>query len=193
MTKYAPIESSDDPAVAGAPIHELAQRLWPINRSISGPGLRQTLDVLCELVPELRQIEVPSGEQVLDWIVPEEWQISEGWLEGPDGKRIVDFADNNLHIVGYSEGVDFTLTLDELQPHLHSLPDQPDAIPYVTSYYNRTWGFCLDDNRRRQLRSGKYRAYIDARHLSGSITLGEVVIPGRSRGEILLSTYCCHP
>ena len=174
-------------------MHALARRLWPINRSISGPGLRETLNILREHLPEMRLIEVPSGSQVLDWIVPDEWEIREAWLEGPDGDRIVDFADNNLHVVGYSEAVDRRMALDELQDHLHSLPDQPDAIPYVTSYYNRTWGFCLSENQRRGLKQGTYRARIDARHFEGSITLGELIIPGESEQEVLLSTYCCHP
>jgi len=174
-------------------MHALARRLWPINRSISGPGLRETLRIIQELLPDLRLIEVPSGKQVLDWVVPEEWEIHEAWLEGPDGERIVDFADNNLHVVGYSEAVDREMSLDELQPHLHSLPDQPDAVPYVTSYYNRTWGFCMADQQRQSLKDGTYRAYIDARHYEGSITLGELMIPGTRDQEVLLSTYCCHP
>lgn len=136
---------------------------------------------------------MPSGKQVLDWVVPEEWEIREAWIVGPDGERIVDFADNNLHVVGYSEAVDREMSLEELQPHLHSLPDQPEAIPYVTSYYNRTWGFCLSDDQRRALKQGRYRAYVDARHFEGSITLGELMIPGASDQEVLLSTYCCHP
>ena len=177
----------------GQEIHALARRLWPINRSISGPGLRETLTILREHLPEMRLIEVPSGTQVLDWIVPAEWEITAGWLEGPDGEKVVDFADKNLHVVGYSEGVDKMLSLDELQPHLHSLPEQPDATPYVTSYYNRTWGFCLSHQQREALEPGEYRAHIDARHYPGSITLGELIIPGREDNEILLSTYCCHP
>jgi len=190
----ASIESDPTSATAvGEQMHALARRLWPINRSISGAGLRQTLHILQVLLPKLRLIEVPSGSPVLDWIVPEEWDIREAWLEGPDGERIVDFADNNLHVVGYSEAVDRTMNLDELNEHLHSLPDQPDAIPYVTSYYNRTWGFCLSENQRRRLKQGTYRAYIDARHFEGGITLGELIIPGESEQEILLSTYCCHP
>ena len=190
----ASIESNPASATAvGEQMHALARRLWPINRSISGPGLRQTLHILQELLPDLRLIEVPSGSQVLDWIVPEEWEIHEAWLQGPDGERIVDFAENNLHVVGYSEAVDRTMDLDELQNHLHSLPDQPDAIPYVTSYYNRTWGFCLTENQRRGLKQGTYRAHIDAQHFEGSITLGELILPGESYHEVLLSTYCCHP
>jgi aminopeptidase-like protein len=182
-----------DPAVHGQPLFDLAKRLWPLNRSISGQGLRSTLEVFRELLPALRIVEVPSGKQVFDWEVPEEWSVTRAWLEGPDGRRVVDFEDDNLHIVGYSEAVDRTLSLEELQPYLHSLPDQPDAIPYVTSYYARTWGFCLTEQQRRGLKPGAYRARIEARHFPGSITLGELILPGKSRREVLLSTYCCHP
>jgi aminopeptidase-like protein len=185
--------TADDQTAIGRQIFELAQRLWPFNRSISGPGLRKTLTILGELLPGLRLVDIPSGKRVLDWVVPDEWEITAGWLEGPDESRVVDFADHNLHVVGYSEPVDRSLSLEELQPHLHSLPDQPDAIPYVTSYYARTWGFCLSEGRRRALQPGVYRARIDARHFPGSITLGELVLPGRSDREVLLSTYCCHP
>jgi aminopeptidase-like protein len=177
----------------GEEMHALARRLWPINRSISGPGLRETLRIIQELLPDLRLIEVPSGKQVLDWIVPEEWEIREAWIEAPDGERVIDFSDNNLHVVGYSGAVDREMSLEELRPHLHSLPDQPHAIPYVTSYYNRTWGFCIADHQLQALPKGNYRAYIDAHHFKGSITLGEVVIPGETEQEVLLSTYCCHP
>jgi len=179
--------------VVGEQMHALARRLWSINRSISGSGLRETLRIIQELLPALRLIEIPSGKQVLDWIVPEEWEVREAWVEGPGGERVVDFADNNLHVVGYSEAVDRTMSLHELQEHLHSLPDQPDAIPYVTSYYNRTWGFCLSDDQRKALKEGTYRVFIDARHFEGAITLGELIIPGESENEVLLSTYCCHP
>lgn len=177
----------------GERIHRLARRLWPLNRSISGQGLRDSLAILKELLPDLRMVEIPSGRKVLDWTVPDEWEIRAGWLEGPDGRRIVDFAASNLHVVGYSCGVDRALSLDELQPHLHSLPDRPDAVPYVTSYYERTWGFCLPHRRRQSLVPGTYRARIDARHFPGSITIGELLLPGRTDGEVLLSTYCCHP
>lgn len=185
--------SGFDKLNVGDQIFALAKRLWPVNRSISGSGLRETLSVIREFLPEMRLIEVPSGTQVLDWVVPDEWEIACGWLEGPDGEKVVDFADNNLHVIGYSQGINRTLTLDELQPHLHSLPEQPEAIPYVTSYYNRTWGFCLSHRQREALAGGEYKARIDARHFSGSITLGELIIPGREEKEILLSTYCCHP
>jgi aminopeptidase-like protein len=178
---------------AGERMHALARRLWPLNRSISGSGLRETLDIIGEQLPGLRRIEVPSGTRVLDWIVPDEWRIDDAWLEAPDGTHVLELADHNLHVVGYSEGVDRTLDLNELQPHLHSLPDQPDAIPYVTSYYRRTWGFCLSERQRSRLVPGRYRARIEATHFPGSISLAELRIPGRSESEVLLSTYCCHP
>lgn len=184
---------AQDHSSIGEEMHRLARRLWPLNRSISGAGLRQTLAVLQEILPGLRLIEVASGSKVLDWTVPDEWEMTEGWLEGPDGSRILDFAQNNLHVVGYSTAVDQTFTLDELQPFLHSLPDQPDAIPYVTSYYKRTWGFCLSHRQRQALEPGLYRAHIVARHFQGSITLAELVLPGEQQTEVFFSTYCCHP
>ena len=177
----------------GQEIHSLAKRLWTLPRSISGSGLRGTLSVFKEFLPSLRLIEIPSGSKVLDWIIPDEWEILEGWLEGPDGRRIADFACNNLHVVGYSQGVDIYISLEDLQNHLHSLPDQPDAIPYVTSYYNRTWGFCISHRQREALAQGTYKARIVARHYPGSITIGELFLPGQDSREILLSTYCCHP
>ncbi len=185
--------SSESVITQGAEIYALAERLWPLNRSISGEGLRETLRILQEFVPELELIEVPSGTRAFDWTVPEEWEIREAWIEDEDGNRIIDFADNNLHLVGYSTGVDQTMSLDELQPHLHSLPEQPEAIPYVTSYYERNWGFCLSQNQREALVPGNYRVRIDARHFGGSITLAEAVFPGKTGDEVLFSTYCCHP
>ena len=183
----------DDTETVGRAIHAFARELWPFPRSISGDGLRATLREIAALAPGLEMIEVASGTQVLDWVVPDEWRISEAWIEGPDGSRIVDFAQNNLHVVGYSTAVDAVLTLAELQPHLHSLPEQPDAIPFVTSYYQRRWGFCLSHSQRELLAEGDYRVRIAAEHFPGSITLGELLIPGETQEEVLLSTYCCHP
>lgn len=182
-----------DSGAVGQAIHGFARRLWPLPRSISGDGLRATLDAIRDLNPSMQLIEVPSGSQVLDWVVPDEWRIAAAWIEGPDGRRIVDFANNNLHVVGYSTAVDQVLSLADLQAHLHSLPEQPDAIPYVTSYYERRWGFCLSHCQREMLAEGDYRVHIDAEHFAGSITLGELLIPGDSEQEILFSTYCCHP
>jgi aminopeptidase-like protein len=167
--------------------------LWPINRSITGEGIRETLRMIQAKLPELALIEVPSGTKVLDWIVPDEWRIELAQLIGPDGKVLADMAVHNLHVMGYSEAVDKHLSLSELQAHLYSLPDQPNAIPYVTSYYKRNWGFCISDDVRQSLEDGIYHAHIVSEHIKGSLTLGELVIRGETEDEVLISTYCCHP
>ena len=177
----------------GHDLHGLARRLWPIHRSITGDGVRNTLGILKEELPGLMIHEVPSGTQAFDWTVPDEWNISGARLIDPDGNVVVDYADSNLHVVGYSVPVDATLTLDELQPHLHSIPEQPDAIPFVTSYYHPTWGFCLTHEQRERLKPGRYRAVIDSTLGPGSLTYGELILPGRSSDEVFLSTYVCHP
>ncbi len=177
----------------GEEMHALARRLWPIPRSITGDGVRQTLAILKEICPPLTVHEIASGEQAFDWTVPDEWAIEAGYLLGPDGEKICDFADNNLHVVGYSAPVDATLSLEELQPHLYSLPEQPDAIPYVTSYYAERWGFCLRHDQRAALKPGQYRAVIRSRKFKGALTYGEIILPGASAEEIFLSTYVCHP
>jgi len=177
----------------GVWMHNLAKVLWPFHRSITGEGLRQTLDVLSSEVPGLMQTEVPTGTQVFDWVVPEEWVMRSATLIDPNGQVIVDYATNNLHVVGYSEPVDATLTLEELEPHLHSIPEEPTAIPYVTSYYNRTWGLCLTHEQRVALPEGLYQVKIDSDFIDGSLTYGEILIPGESTDEIFFSTYVCHP
>ncbi len=174
-------------------MHDLAARLFPICRSITGNGVRETLGILREFVPDLTVHEVPSGTACFDWIVPDEWNITEARLTGPDGEVIADFAVNNLHVVGYSEPVDLELTLEELMPHLFSRPELPEAIPYVTSYYKRTWGFCLPQRVKERLKPGKYHALIRSTLGPGSMTYGEVVLPGETTDEVLLSTYVCHP
>ena len=180
-------------SLSGAQLHDLARRLWPIHRSITGDGTRETLRILQEVLPGLAMHEVPSGTEVFDWVVPDEWNMRSAQLIGPDGAVVVDYADSNLHVVGYSTPVDQELTLDELQPHLHSIPEQPDAIPYVTSYYHPNWGFCLPHRRRLELKPGTYRAVIDATLEPGSLTYGELVLPGRVDDEVFISTYVCHP
>ncbi|MBV7264994.1 DUF4910 domain-containing protein [Erythrobacter ani] len=173
--------------------YELAKELWPIPRSLTGPGVRQTLERLRRELPLLNIKSVPTGYQAFDWTVPDEWCAKSAFIETPGGKRIADFSENNLHLMGYSEPVDATLDLDELQEHLYSLPDEPDAIPYVTSYYRRRWGFCLTDKARKALSNGKYRVHIDSTLEPGHLNYADIIIPGESEDEIFLSTYICHP
>jgi aminopeptidase-like protein len=180
-------------ASVGDEIFQLATRLFPINRSLTGNGVRETLRIIQELLPELKTYEIPSGTSVFDWVVPDEWNVREAWLEDPDGLRVADFSRHNLHLVGYSIPVDMQLSLVELQDYLHSLPEQPDAIPYITSYYSPHWGFCLSHNNRIKMKPGTYHAYIDASLQPGSLTYGELILPGQIEKEIFLSTYICHP
>jgi aminopeptidase-like protein len=177
----------------GAELHRVAGELFPICRSITGDGVRQTIGILTRHFAPYEVTEVPSGTQCFDWTVPDEWTIRGARLTGPDGKTVVDFSDSNLHVVGYSEPVDATLDLDALQPHLHSLEALPDAIPYVTSYYARSWGFCLPHRQRARLAKGTYRAVIDSTLAPGSLTLAECVVPGERPDEVLISSYVCHP
>jgi aminopeptidase-like protein len=177
----------------GSKMHAFAAELFPICRSITGDGLRRTLRHIRQHVPDLVMHEIPSGTKAFDWVVPDEWNITAARLTGPDGRVIADFAEHNLHVVGYSEPVDRDLQLDQLQPHLFSLPELPDAIPYVTSYYRRFWGFCLPHRVRAALPQGEYHVKIESVLAPGHLTFGEVILPGRSDSEILLSTYVCHP
>ena len=170
--------------------------LFPICRSISGSGVRETLSYLKGFLPKLNVESVASGTQVFDWVVPPEWNILEAYVENSSGERIIDFQENNLHIMGYSEPFEGELTFEELDKHLYSLPDQPDAVPYVTSYYQRRWGFCLTDKKRVELRNKpleKYFVKINSTLTEGELNYGELIIQGDSEEEILLSTYICHP
>jgi aminopeptidase-like protein len=177
----------------GEQMHAFAAKLFPICRSLTGNGVRQTLAEIRQHVPALTLHEVASGTQAFDWVVPDEWNISAAQLIGPNGAVVADFANHNLHVVGYSEPVECVMSLEQLQGHLHSLPELPDAIPYVTSYYRRYWGFCLPHRIRAALPPGDYRVKIDSTLASGSLTYGEVILPGESTREVFLSTYVCHP
>ena len=188
---FAALDALDRPA-AGADMHALARRLFPICRSLSGAGNRETLAVLRETLP-LHIVEVPSGTPVLDWTVPPEWTVREAWIRDPAGRVIVDFRNHNLHLVGYSAPVRRKLPLAELQKHLHSLPAQPDLIPYRTSYYNATWGFCLPHALRETLPEGEYEVCVDTTLAPGSLSIGELVLPGATTDEVLISTHICHP
>jgi aminopeptidase-like protein len=178
--------------ICGPAMHELAARLFPICRSITGDGLRETLRIIQEHIP-LTIHEVPSGTRVFDWTIPPEWNIRDAYILDEAGERIVDLSKNNLHVVGYSVPVDTTVSLAELQEHLHSLENQPEATPYVTSYYERRWGFCLSHRQRQTLKDGNYHVVIDSELKEGSLTYGELIIPGASSQEVFLSTYVCHP
>lgn len=177
---------------AGEALHAFASQLYPICRSITGGGVRETLRLIGARIP-LAIREVPSGSQVFDWQVPPEWNIEDAWVEDGHGARVVDFRAHNLHLVSYSEPVSATLALPELAGHLHSLPEHPDRIPYRTSYYRRTWGFCLRDRDRAQLRPGRYHVEVRSSLAPGSLTYGEARIRGRSREEVILFTHVCHP
>lgn len=181
------------PNIQGRDMYTLAEKLWPLNRSLSGYGVRETLDQINSVLPNLKQKYFKSGAKKGDWIVPLEWSVREAWIKSPEGEKVCDFSENNLHLVGYSEPIRGVFTLQELEHHLHSLPNQPKAIPYVTSYYKRNWGFCLSQEQRDTLSPGKYEVCIDSTLESGKLDYGELVIEGRSNKQILFSTYICHP
>ena len=176
-----------------AAMYRWACDLFPICRSLTGDGVRTTLKYLQDVVPGIAIHEVPTGTRCFDWEVPQEWNIRDAYLIGPDGSKIVDFKNNNLHVMGYSVPTDEMLTLDELQQHLYSSEDQPDAIPYVTSYYKPRWGLCLPDRVLKSLEPGAYRAVINSTLQDGALSYGEYLLKGATSDEILLSTYVCHP
>jgi aminopeptidase-like protein len=182
-----------DPAAAGAEIHDLARRLMPIPRSLTGDGVRETLRLAGELVP-LSVTEVPTGTPIFDWAAPREWNVAEAWIADSKGRRIVDWRESNLHLLGYSHPVRTTLTGAELDERLYSLPEFPDRIPYRTAYWADTWGFCVTEEQRRAIRADEeYEVCIDARLEDGHLTYAEALLPGESEEEVLLSTYICHP
>jgi aminopeptidase-like protein len=166
--------------------------LFPICRSITGPGLRATLDHIGAHIP-LQRTEIPTGTQVLDWTVPKEWTPRGAVLETLDGRRLLDFADNNLHLLQYSTPVDAVVPREALQRHLHSLPAQPELVPYRTAYFAETWGLCLSDELRQRLTDEAYRVRIDTTLADGALSYGECVLPGEEAGEVLVSAHCCHP
>jgi aminopeptidase-like protein len=174
-------------------IENYFDRLWPICRSISGNGLRSSFKILQEVIP-LTLKEYPTGMQVFDWEIPKEWNIEDAYIITPDGKKICDFKENNLHIVNYSIPVEGEITFEELRPHLFTIENQPDAIPYITSYYKETWGFCISWNELQNLpKAGNYKIVIKSKLENGSISVGSAVLQGETDEEILLSTYLCHP
>jgi aminopeptidase-like protein len=173
-------------------LEEIFDRLWPLCRSITGEDLRKSFSILQKKIP-FQLTEVPTGTKVFDWEIPKEWNIKDAYILTPDGKKIADFKVNNLHVVNYSVPVNKSVSLDELKMHLHCIPEMPDAIPYVTSYYKENWGFCIAYNEFNSLKEGQYTVVIDSRLEAGSLTYGECVLEGETKREILFSTYLCHP
>jgi aminopeptidase-like protein len=181
-----------DPEGEGRIAFSLVEALYPICRSITGNGVRESLHLLQETLP-LTLREIPSGTQVFDWIVPDEWNIRDAYIMNGKGERIVDFQRSNLHVLNYSVSVDRKMSLTELRPHLFSLPEAPEWIPYRTSYYQENWGFCLAHNQLEKLEEGEYQVYIDSTLQPGHLTYGDFRIQGKTDDEVLISCHCCHP
>jgi aminopeptidase-like protein len=186
------VRASLDMQVLGHELHERIRRLYPICRSITGNGVRETLRLVSEEI-NIDVEEVPSGTQVFDWKVPKEWNIHDAYIKNSDGRRVIDFQASNLHVMSYSVPVHAKLTLAELRPHLFSIPDRPDWIPYKTSYYAENWGFCISHRQLESLREDVYEVCIDSSLKDGHLTLAECVLPGEERDEILFSCHVCHP
>ena len=186
--------TSLDPLAVGRQAHALAAELYPIGRSITGDGFRTSLDLLRRFIP-IESTEIPTGTNVFDWTVPDEWNLRTAWIKNARGETIVDQAAHSLHVMSYSEPVRATLTLGELRPRLHTLMDRPDDIPYRTSYYNRSWGFCMRHRTLEALQDadGPFEVLIDSTLAPGHLTYGQCVLPGHSSDEVLLSCHSCHP
>lgn len=193
MVSFDTIRSTGDAEVdVGIRIYALAARLFPICRSITGDGVRETLQILGQQI-DLTQYEVPTGTPVLDWTVPQEWNIRDAYIKNPSGEKVLDLAENNLHVLGYSIPVQKTMPLGELKSHIHTLPEQPSLIPYRTSYYNEQWGFCMAHDDFAQLEDGNYEVFIDTEKRDGHLSYGEYVHKGQTDRDVLLSAHICHP
>lgn len=177
----------------GKAMYDLAGRLFPLCRSITGNGFRESLEIIRKIIPEIKVYEVPTGTNVFDWTVPKEWNIQGGGIYRLNGDKVIDFKDSNLHILGYSLPIDKVIRLEDLLEHIYTQPDQPDWIPYVTSYYKERWGFCMSENQKKTLVDKEYHVVINSILKDGSLTYGELIIPGETEDEILISTYLCHP
>ena len=176
----------------GDEIYRVIRELYPLCRSITGNGVRETLSIIKKQIP-LQIHEIPTGTQVLDWTVPREWNISDAYVKDSRGDRVIDFQTSNLHVVNYSVPIKRRMSLAELRSHLFTLPDHPDWIPYRTSYYQENWGFCLSHKNLMEMQDGEYEVCIDSSLEPGFLTYGEYVLPGQSSDEVLLSCHICHP
>ncbi len=178
---------------AGKNMYALIEKLFPYCRSLTGEGVRQTLRDIKEIIPEFQIHEVPTGTQVQDWTIPKEWNISDGWIKNSKGKKIIDFKENNLHIMGYSTPIHKKVNLKELKEITYTMPDQPDLIPYITSYYKERFGFCMSQNQLDSLKEDEYEIFIDSTLKEGSLTYADLVIKGETDEEIMFTSYICHP
>jgi len=179
--------------MSGDEIYGWLSMLFPLNRTLAGPDTRKTLDFLKSVVPKMVIKSIDSGTKVFDWEVPKEWHVREAYVENSLGERVIDYENNNLHLISYSTPFSKTLEYEELSQNLYSLPDQPDFIPYITSYYSENWGFCISEKQKGQLGPGPYKVLIDTFFQEGELIYGELLVPGRNVDEILISTYICHP
>ena len=170
-----------------------AKQMWPFNRSLTGEGNRKTLKFIKSVVPKLKIKGVKSGTKVFDWTVPKEWEIKDAYISDLNGNKVCDFKKNNLSVVGYSEKISCTLPLKKLKKNIYTLKNQPDYIPYVTSYYKKSWGFCMSHKQLKKLPDKNYNVLINSRHFSGEMNYGEILIKGKSKKEIMFSTNICHP
>lgn len=177
----------------GDEIYNLIKKLYPICRSITGNGVRETLNIIKEYIGDLEIHEIPSGTKVFDWTVPKEWNIKDAYVKNSKGEKVIDFNNSNLHVVGYSVPVNKKMNLRELKEHIYTLPEQPENIPYITSYYNENWGFCITDNDLKKLEEDEYEVVIDSSLTDGFLTYGEYCIKGELDDEVLITSYVCHP
>lgn len=183
MAKYTDSENQ---------LYRLVKELYPICRSITGDGVRQSLEILKSNIP-IEVLEVATGTAVFDWTIPKEWNIKDAWIKNSEGEKVIDFKKSNLHVLNYSIPVDKQVKLDELKEHVHTIPDQPDAVPYRTSYYKEQWGFCMAHNQLMNMPEGTYHVYIDSTLEEGHLTYGELLIEGETSEEVLISAHICHP
>jgi len=175
------------------PMIKWAKDLFPICRSITGEGTRKTLSYFTKLNPEFKRIKFKTGQKIFDWVIPKEWNIKDAYIEHESGKRFAEFKKSNLHIVGYSTPLKKTIPKNKLLSHIYTQKDQPNSIPYVTSYYQETWGFCLSEHQKRKLPKGNYKVIIDSDLKKGNLELSHAILKGNSKKEIFFSSYVCHP
>ena len=179
--------------IIGKEIYKFAKQIWPLNRSLTGEGVRETLRKINSHIPNLVTKSIKTGTKVFDWTIPKEWLVNDAYIITPDGNKVCDFKKNNLHLIGYSIPFKGEMSLNELKKHLYTLPNQPNAIPYITSYYEKRWGFCISQNNFNKLKKGIYKVVVDTKLFNGVLNYGELYIPGKIKKEIFLSTYICHP